>query len=78
MLSYFYEFFLILGFVKRDPNFGAVPKVMLSALLGHIYGRLSYMGECDKILRKKLPATSHLGETMRKYYNERNPPPKKC
>lgn len=77
MLSYFYDFFLILGFMKRDPNFGVVPKTVLSALLGHIYGRLSYIGECDQKLREKLPPSSHLGQTMRKYFNEHNPPPKK-
>ncbi|XP_026333128.1 OCIA domain-containing protein 1-like [Hyposmocoma kahamanoa] len=64
------------GFTKRDPNFGVVPKVMLSALLGHVYGRLTYIAECDEKLRKKLPGSSHLGRTMQNYYNERNPPPK--
>ncbi|CAG4978066.1 unnamed protein product [Colias eurytheme] len=62
------------GFMSRNPHFGAVPKVVVAALVGHCYGRLSYIPDCEVKLRK-LPANSHLGNVMRKYYLENNPPP---
>ncbi|CAH2103491.1 unnamed protein product [Euphydryas editha] len=66
------------GLLRRSPHFGAAPKVTLAALVGHFCGRLSYLPECDSKLRR-LPPNSHLGNTMRQYYLENNPPtdPKK-
>ncbi|CAH2228541.1 jg26539 [Pararge aegeria aegeria] len=65
-----------LGRLRSHPHFGVYPKVMLAALLGHCFGRLSYIPECDAKLRE-LPDNSHLGNTMRKYFNDANPPKKK-
>ncbi|XP_045783730.1 OCIA domain-containing protein 1-like [Maniola jurtina] len=61
------------GCLRRHPHFGAFPKVAIAALLGHSVGRLSYIPECELKLRE-LPNDSHLGNTMRKYFKERNPP----
>lgn len=63
----------VLGFLKRSPHFGPVPKVIFAALVGHIYGRLSYIPNCEIKLRH-LPDNSHLGNVMRKYHLENNPP----
>lgn len=61
---------VFLGVLKSNPHFGAFPKVMLAAILGHYYGRISYLMECDKKLRR-LPSDSHLGNVMRQYYIEK-------
>ncbi|CAH0716699.1 unnamed protein product, partial [Brenthis ino] len=61
------------GFLKRSPHFGAVPKVLFAAFIGHIYGRLSYIPNCEIKLRH-LPDNSHLGNVMRKYHLENNSP----
>ncbi|XP_026742240.1 OCIA domain-containing protein 1-like [Trichoplusia ni] len=53
--------------LNRNPHFGALPKVMVAAFVGYVWGRVSYMSNCDEKLRK-LPANSHLGNVMRKYY----------
>ncbi|XP_023937468.2 OCIA domain-containing protein 1-like [Bicyclus anynana] len=66
-----------LGRLRAHPHFGSYPKVMLAAFIGHCFGRVSYIPECGFKLRTDLPANSHLGNTMRKYYNEANPPKKK-
>ncbi|XP_049884500.1 OCIA domain-containing protein 1-like [Pectinophora gossypiella] len=62
------------GFLNRNPHFGVVPKVIMAAFLGHVYGRLTYLSTCDAKLRE-LPKNSHLGNVMRQYYLEHNPPP---
>ncbi|VVC86316.1 OCIA domain-containing protein 1-like [Leptidea sinapis] len=64
------------GVLKRNPHFGAVPKVLTAILLGHIFGRMSYLSSCELKLRE-LPPNSHLGKVMRNYYQERYPPPPK-
>lgn len=53
--------------LNRNPHFGALPKVMVAAFVGYVWGRVSYMSHCDQKLRK-LPANSHLGNVMRKYH----------
>ncbi|KAJ0183594.1 hypothetical protein K1T71_000017 [Dendrolimus kikuchii] len=62
------------GHLSRNPHFGAVPKVLASAICGYCLGRASYIATCDKKLRK-LPASSHLGNVMRQYHLEKYPPP---
>ncbi|KAG6461871.1 hypothetical protein O3G_MSEX012915 [Manduca sexta] len=61
------------GHLRRNPHFGAVPKVFVAAFLGYFYGRISYLNNCDEKLRN-LPANSHLGNVMRKYHCETNEP----
>ncbi|CAH0578355.1 unnamed protein product [Chrysodeixis includens] len=53
--------------LNSNPHFGVVPKVMVAAFLGYVFGRLSYIPQCDRKLRK-LPGNSHLGNVMRKYH----------
>lgn len=74
--SYFYEIFLIKGAVKGHQHFGAVPMVLLAAMIGHVVGRISYSSQCDEKLRE-LPGNSRLGNLMREYHKAKNPPPKK-
>ncbi|CAG9138218.1 unnamed protein product [Plutella xylostella] len=63
------------GVLKRNPHFGAVPKVTFAFLAGHVIGRLSSIGRCDERLRKKLPDDSYLGNVLREYHKKANPPP---
>ncbi|XP_013189268.1 OCIA domain-containing protein 1 [Amyelois transitella] len=65
-----------LGFLRGNPHFGAVPKVMVAAFLGYVSGRVAYVQQCEARLRE-LPEDSPLGRLMRRYHAERNPPPKK-
>ncbi|XP_026500643.1 OCIA domain-containing protein 1-like [Vanessa tameamea] len=60
------------GILRRNPHFGAAPKVMFAAFIGYSFGRLSYISECDLKLRH-LPADSNLGKIMRQYYLQNNP-----
>ncbi|CAG9782186.1 unnamed protein product [Diatraea saccharalis] len=61
------------GYLKRNPNFGVVPKVLTAALVGHVLGRVAYSPYCDQRLRK-LPANSKLGELMRQYHKQNECP----
>ncbi|PZC74722.1 hypothetical protein B5X24_HaOG207299 [Helicoverpa armigera] len=65
--------------LRTNPHFGAAPKIITAILAGYVLGRLSYLNSCDQKLRA-LPANSHLGNVMRKYYADNiayyNPKPK--
>ncbi|XP_053623663.1 OCIA domain-containing protein 1-like [Plodia interpunctella] len=65
-----------LGFLRRNPHFGAVPKLLVAIFLGYVAGRVQYAEECEAHLRE-LPEQSPLGKLMRRYYAEKHPPPKK-
>ncbi|XP_026759444.3 OCIA domain-containing protein 1-like [Galleria mellonella] len=62
------------GCLKRNSHFGVYPKLLMAAWMGYLYGRISYTAECDAKLRQ-LPASSHLGNVMRKYHIECDPSP---
>ncbi|XP_059059751.1 OCIA domain-containing protein 1-like [Achroia grisella] len=62
------------GFLKRNPHFGVFPKMLMATLMGYVYGRISYSTECDAKLRQ-LPASSQLGNLMRKYHADTAPQP---
>ncbi|KAM3969015.1 OCIA domain-containing protein 1-like [Aphomia sociella] len=63
------------GYLKRNPHFGVFPKVLIAAWVGYMYGRLSYTAKCDEKLRL-LPASSYLGNVMRKHHMQYNTTPK--
>ena len=61
--------------MRPNQHFGVVPKVVAAMCVGYVCGRVSYLGHYDTRLRE-LPPDSHLGNVMRKYHDDANPPPK--
>lgn len=52
------------GYLKRNPKYGATPKVVVSVIMGYFIGKFSYQSKCAEKLMQ-LP-NSQIGEMLRK------------
>lgn len=55
--------FLLVGYLRASPRFGATPKVIVAVVLGYFVGKFSYQTKCAEKLMQ-LP-NSKIGEMLR-------------
>lgn len=70
VLSFLQNLFVLIGFLKGNARYGAVPKIIAAAAVGYFAGKFSYQTKCAERLMQ-LP-NSRIGEMLRQRRRQGN------